>query len=262
MKIPFTKYHGTGNDFVLISGQQLAAPLSEGEIERLCDRHFGIGADGLILVNPSDNAGIDYEMLYYNADGRVGSMCGNGARCAFHFAQSLKLAGNEAQFLAYDGAHTATMHEDLISVSMRDVNVVQQPSLNVFILDTGSPHYIRFVEDIGVVDVLVEGRAMRQSPEFSKNGINVNFVQVLNDGIRLRTYERGVEDITLSCGTGATAAVLAYATLKESANGPVKAQVDGGMLTVDFERSLTGFTNILLSGPVMRVFDGEYVPST
>ena len=197
-------------------------------------------------------------MDYYNADGNIGSMCGNGARCAFHLAQQVGLSGATARFAAYDGLHTAHQLPDgRIRISMQDVDRMTM-SGDAFVLDTGSPHYVRFVDVIDNVDVLSEGRTIRHSPPFGKEGINVNFVQVDAEGLILRTYERGVEDITLSCGTGATAAVLAFATLRELARGPVSVHVLGGSLEVGFVRKADGgYGEITLSGPARCVFTGS-----
>ena len=262
MTISFSKYHGTGNDFVLIDGRQLTEQPGEKRIAHLCHRYFGIGADGVIIVSPSQVPDVDYDMEYYNSDGRVGSMCGNGARCAFHFAQRLKLAGTKADFSAYDGIHTAeALEEGQFSVTMKDVDTVESRSEDIYILDTGSPHYVHFVSKIDSIDVRKQGRDIRFSPEFFDMGINVNFAQIIDDSIRVRTYERGVEEITLSCGTGVTAVVLAFARKKGLHEGPVRILTDGGNLSVNFLHKDGKFTKIKLVGPVVRVFDGVYTES-
>jgi len=259
MNLSFSKYHGTGNDFILIDGTTLTEPIDESLRMHLCHRYFGIGADGVIVVSPSEVSDVDYIMEYYNSDGGLGSMCGNGARCAFHFAQSLGLAGSNANFAAYDGIHTA---EELVdgqfSVTMQDVDTVQSRADDVYILDTGSPHYVHFVSMIDAVDVRREGHDIRFSPEFIEKGINVNFAQIDDDAIKVRTYERGVENLTMSCGTGVTAVVLAFASKKGLRKGPVRILTDGGKLAVDFVYSAGKFTSIKLVGPVVRVFDGTF----
>jgi diaminopimelate epimerase len=257
MQIPFAKYHGTGNDFVLIDGRMLTGHLNAKQIEAICHRHLGIGADGLIIVRVSPDPQIDYVMEYFNADGYEGSMCGNGARCAFRFAQRIGLAWNEARFTAYDGIHDARTWNGDISISMQDVDRLDQRSDDTFVIDTGSPHIIRFVADMGQVDVFQEGRAIRNRPEFAPKGINANFAQSLDQGVRIRTYERGVEDITMSCGTGVTAVALAYAFKNNLTTGPVDVVADGGRLKVEFNRKGEGFSSIRLIGPVVHVFDGS-----
>lgn len=255
MAIRFSKYHGTGNDFILVDGRTLRQPLSEGDIAGLCHRRFGVGADGLIVLDTAEGA--DYVMQYFNADGRLSSMCGNGARCAFLFARTTGLAADRADFLAYDGVHSAQyLGEDRVRISMRDVPDVMQRPGDVFVLDTGSPHYVQFVSDLDAIDARVLGKAVRNSPEFVRDGINVNFAQQSDNHVRVRTYERGVEDLTLSCGTGVTAVALASALRNALMRGPVHIETDGGKLTVDFTHDGSGFTEIFLAGPGMHVFDG------
>ncbi|MDX1408567.1 MAG: diaminopimelate epimerase, partial [Saprospiraceae bacterium] len=245
----FYKYEGTGNDFVILHESFVDLQrLTPQMVKWICDRRFGVGADGLIVVHAS--SGVDYTMLYFNADGHPGSMCGNGARCAFHYARKSGLAGPTARFQAYDGVHTARERPDgLIEISMQDVDEMAIHD-DAVVVDTGSPHYVQFVDVIADVDVLSEGRTIRNRPEFAKEGINVNFVQVARDRLLLRTYERGVEEVTLSCGTGATAAALAYAALRQQAQGPVRIDVLGGSLEVGFTaKDGGGFTRISLAGP-------------
>lgn len=257
MRIPFSKYHGSGNDFILVDGRLLPADPSQDVIARWCDRHFGIGADGLIIVRPADQEDLDYIMVYFNADGGLASMCGNGARCAFVFARSIGLCRDEATFEAYDGLHSASFSNGEVTISMRDVSEVETKPSEVFVLDTGSPHYVHFVKDVEAIDVFNEGRAIRNSPAYAAKGINVNFAEEEDHSIRMRTYERGVEDITLSCGTGVTATALAYAKRKGLSKGPLNIQTDGGQLSVDFEKTEKGYMNIRLTGPVQFVFSGE-----
>ncbi len=265
----FVKYEGAGNDFVIVDAMESPVYLSLGQIQQICDRHFGIGADGLIFIRPSKDA--DYEMVYHNADGDEGSMCGNGARCAFTFARMKGYAGDTARFMAYDGLHTARLlAKSWVEVSMSDVRKsdmtmsdmdksgigATSQKTNDCILDTGSPHYVRFVTDLDDLDIVEEGRRIRYSETFKDVGINVNFVEIYPDFLRLGTYERGVEDRTLACGTGATAVALAFADMKGLLEGPVAIKADGGDLIVNFQRVEGGFTNIVLQGPVREAFIG------
>jgi diaminopimelate epimerase len=255
MRLHFSKYHGTGNDFIIIDGRQKTAPLGEELIARICHRHFGIGADGLIEVQSSEDGQCDYVMDYFNADGRIGSMCGNGARCAFHFAQGIGLAGMQATFQAYDGLHSAQTAGSNISVSLKDVGEITRVSPEKYALNTGSPHYVEFVKDLSSMDLFQEGRRIRHSPAYAGNGINVNFAEVRKEAIRVCTYERGVEDITMSCGTGVTAVALAFAESKGLSKGPVQVLTDGGPLEVDFVKVGSLYSQIRLVGPVVHVFD-------
>ncbi len=251
----FSKYHGAGNDFVIIGlGQDETFDVPASTIAGWCHRRFGIGADGLITIRTAESE--DYIMDYYNADGKIGSMCGNGARCAFRFAQKKGQVRDEAVFRAYDGIHTArALADDTVAVSMRDVHSVEQRD-DVCILDTGSPHYVQFVDDLSSVDAAVQARAIRNSAPFRQNGINVNFVQRLPGSLRIRTYERGVEAVTMACGTGVTAAALALAQLEHLDHGPVLVTADGGELSVDFIRKGGSFREVMLTGPAVHVFDG------
>jgi len=256
--VEFTKYHGAGNDFIIIDGIRQQVSLQSAQIQKWCSRHFGIGADGLIIIAPSEAHA--YEMIYHNADGLVGSMCGNGARCAFHFAHSLGYAGDQSRFEAYDGVHTAGFTESgLIAVSMSNVSRIDRvgEGNTDYVLDTGSPHYVRFVSAIENVDVFEEGRSVRNSLPFIEKGINVNFAQPGKDFIRLRTYERGVEDVTLACGTGATATAIAFAEMTGLGIGPLKLVADGGILEVDFDHESDRYVNVVLNGEATPVFEGR-----
>jgi len=261
MDIPFTKYQGTGNDFILID-QRREKFLSQHDhkvIQRMCDRKFGIGADGLIIL--ATNAMYDYEMIYYNADGRTSSMCGNGGRCITAFANQVGLAPKEYRFLAIDGEHISKFNSDgTISLMMSNVSDYHIGD-GYYILDTGSPHYIIFVEDIDDIDVKEQGQSIRYSSEFKAEGINVNFVEVVDGKLIVATYERGVEDETLSCGTGVTAAALAYALHSKLDTGEhtIEIQTKGGLLEVKFSiNSNSEFENIWLSGSATKVFKGVY----
>ena len=258
MKIKFYKYQGSGNDFIIIDNREKAGDkLTTKQINKMCDRHFGIGADGLMLLNEKE--GFDFEMIYFNADGNLGSMCGNGGRCIVQFASNMGIKKNEYIFSAIDGAHKAKVDLDRqVSLQMKDVQGVEF-SLDHYVLNTGSPHYVKFVTGIEDLDVVPEGRKIRNSKEFATKGINVNFVETIDDDhIFVRTYERGVEDETLSCGTGVTASAL-IAAHNENGFNRVEVKSKGGNLSVEFDKiSDTKFTNIWLSGPATFVFSGEY----
>ena len=258
MKINFHKYQGTGNDFVILDNRKKdSTALSASHIRHICDRRFGVGGDGLMLLN--DKEGYDFEMKYYNADGRESSMCGNGGRCLVKFAYELGIHKNMYHFIASDGLHEAEIDTDgTVSLRMQDVNHVSKFHGD-FILNTGSPHYIKMVSDVMNVDVFKKGRDIRYSKEFEQEGINVNFVEHLSDDdkILVRTYERGVEDETWSCGTGVTAAAL-ICYHNENGFNDVQVKTLGGTLTVEFDRIYDNhYTNIWLSGPAEKVFEGS-----
>ena len=256
MKIKFQKYQGTGNDFIIINNNRLSFPNKNKDlIKHFCDRKFGIGSDGLILINPS--AKTDFEMLYFNSDGNLGSMCGNGARCSVKFAQNQKIIKSNTIFNACDGNHNATINKDLITLSMKPVDKIKTFNNDLF-LDTGSPHYIRFVENIEGFNVYNEGKLIRNSSEFKDEGVNVNFVQIISENeFSVRTFERGVEDETLSCGTGVTAVALAMFHLKKTNSKKLKIKTRGGELTVEFNNSENGYSEIYLTGSVKMIFSGE-----
>ena len=256
MKIKFQKYQGTGNDFIIINNNRLSFPNKNKDlIKHLCDRKFGIGSDGLILINPS--AKTDFEMLYFNSDGNLGSMCGNGARCSVKFAQNQKIIKSNTIFNACDGNHNATINKDLITLSMKPVDKIKTFNNDLF-LNTGSPHYIRFVENIEGFNVYNEGKLIRNSSEFKDEGVNVNFVQIISENeFSVRTFERGVEDETLSCGTGVTAVALAMFHLKKNKIKKLKIKTRGGELTVEFNNSENGYSEIYLTGSVKMIFSGE-----
>src|SRR5574343_837549 len=257
MTIAFHKYQGAGNDFVILDNRNLEySGLSTEQIKHLCDRRFGIGADGLMMLQNKE--GFDFEMKYYNADGREGSMCGNGGRCMVRFAEHLGIHSDGCRYLAVDGPHEAEIdHHNRIRLKMIDVHEVTQHHGD-FILNTGSPHYIRLVNDLDQLDVFEKGREVRYSPTFATEGINVNFIEeVDSDEIRIRTYERGVEDETLACGTGVTAAAL-VSYHNEFGFNTVKVHARGGRLAVEFDRVAEGrYENIWLCGPAEFVFAGQ-----
>ncbi len=257
MKIAFKKYQGTGNDFIIIDNYH-ADPISltQAQIKKMCNRHFGIGADGLMLLNKKE--GYDFEMLYYNADGNESSMCGNGGRCLVKFAHDSGIHKSSYRFIATDGPHEAEIDLDgTVNLKMQDVNKVEYHT-NYAILNTGSPHFVKFAQDVENIDVMESGRGIRYSDDFEKEGINVNFVETLSeDKIYVRTYERGVEDETLSCGTGVTAAALLSAH-NENGFNTVDVKTPGGNLSVEFNKEDDGhFTDIWLCGPAAFVFKGE-----
>lgn len=255
--LPFYKFQGTGNDFIILDAYHQAAPeLSEKQIRKLCDRHFGIGADGLMYLRKKE--GYDFEMDYYNADGKRSTMCGNGGRCLVKFAQHIGINKSEYSFLAIDGPHQATVEFDgQVRLRMQDVQDINHQGTYA-ILNTGSPHFVKFASQVRDIDVLESGRSIRYSKQFEVEGINVNFVETLGeDRIYVRTYERGVEDETLSCGTGVTASALLSAHNDHGFN-TVTVKTPGGTLSVEFDKlDENRFTNIWLCGPAELVFQGS-----
>ena len=253
--IPFDKYQGAGNDFVIVDDRQNIFDAARSElIRRLCDRRFGVGADGLILISLHDRA--DHEMRYFNADGKLGSMCGNGGRCAAHFALKHGIAGPQQRFMAYDGIHEAEVEGDTVRLRISDVTEFRLVEGNYFI-DTGSPHYVVFADGIDRIDVHAEGRRLRRSPLFAPGGTNVDFVETTGDGLYVRTFERGVEEETLACGTGVTASAIAAVLKGQVEAGPVNVRVRGGNLKVDLEVRDERITSIHLTGPATKVFEGS-----
>ncbi len=253
MLLKFKKYHGTGNDFILIDNfEGEYDKISRKDIIFLCDRHFGIGSDGVIILNQSIHA--DYRMDFYNPDGSQ-SFCGNGSRCAFQFAHDLGIIRNVATFEAIDGSHQAKFYQGKIAILMNDVSSIEE-NTDAYFIHTGSPHYIQYVDSVNEIDLLREARAIRYNDRFKKNGTNVNFVEDKTSKIAIRTYERGVENETLSCGTGVTAAALSYA-LKKNINDKVNVATQGGELSVSFNRQGNTFNTIWLIGPAEFVFEGD-----
>lgn len=256
MQIKFYKYQGTGNDFVMLDNRQGLFPKDDVQlIEKLCDRRFGIGADGLILLE--NHPDYDFKMVYYNSDGNESSMCGNGGRCLVAFAKSLNVINDKTTFLATDGLHHATvLANSVVSLQMKDVASVNIETDYVF-LNTGSPHHVTLVNDIEQQDVKTAGAAIRYSDLYGKAGSNVNFVSQISDNhFRLRTYERGVEDETLSCGTGATAAAIAMNAIGKTTSNAINLDVEGGKLKVTFEKTDQGYEHVFLIGPATFVFEG------
>ena len=254
MKYSFNKYQGTGNDFIMIDNRNGSfSPGNVALINKLCNRRFGIGADGLILISKHDV--YDFEMKYFNSDGKEGTMCGNGGRCASEFAMQLGLAGKETKFIAIDGLHEAKKNGDIIELKMSDVSDIKLIKGNYF-MNTGSPHYIVFVKNVADMDVFETGKKIRWFDDFAPGGTNVNFVEVTENGIFVRTFERGVEDETLSCGTGSTASAIASALTGHIDTKPVAVKTMGGDLSVSFEIAGNDVKNVWLKGPAEFVYSG------
>lgn len=250
----FFKYHGAGNDFILLDNRQDEINLEPIDISKLCDRHFGIGADGLMLLRK--HAEYAFEMVYFNSDGKPSSMCGNGGRCISKFAHQLGMFQEECEFIAVDGLHQVKIiDENTVSLLMSEVRNIEKVSHDEYILDTGSPHYIKFVDDVEDIELLNEARSIRYSNRFKEMGINVNFVMIEEDRLKVRTYERGVEDETLACGTGVTAAAIA-AHFKGSIGDKINVKTRGGNLSVSFRENQGHYYNIWKTGPVKFVFKG------
>jgi len=251
MNLAFQKYQGTGNDFVIIDNRELLWAPEVSHVSNICDRRFGVGADGLILIQ--DHTEYDFEMIYFNSDGSK-SLCGNGSRCAIHFAKSLNIISSRAKFLTTDGVHEARIDSDQISFQLFDVNEMKKIGDDLFI-NTGSPHYIRFVQNVDQVNVFEQGRQIRNDPRFASDGTNVNFVEIMDQStICVRTYERGVENETLSCGTGVTASAIAAQS--KGLKSPIKIKTKGGNLEVSFKANDSIYQDIWLKGPAVPVFSG------
>jgi len=263
MRLKFYKYQGTGNDFVMIDNRQKFFPKNDTKlIEHLCDRRFGIGADGLILLEnvistDLNTDKLDFRMVYYNSDGNESTMCGNGGRCLVAFAKSLNLINIDATFIAVDGLHHAKIGEDsIVSLQMKDVFEIKIEQEYVF-LNTGSPHHVTLVADLEKFNVKKKGAEIRYSDLYGKTGSNVNFVfQLSENHFQIRTYERGVEDETLSCGTGATATAIAMNAIGKSNSNNIDIDVEGGKLKVSFEKTAKGYEKVFLEGKAEFVFEG------
>lgn len=252
VEIQFHKYQGTGNDFIMIDDRSESFPSTPVLIQRLCDRKFGVGADGLILIQ--NHLEYDYRMVYFNSDGSQ-SLCGNGSRCGFAFAHSLGMVKGKATFETTDGVHKIEQQGEKIYFQLFDAPLPKKINEKEWYLDTGSPHHIKLSENVQHEDIVSQGREIRYSTTYSsQNGTNVNFAQLLPGKVKMRTYERGVENETLSCGTGATAVGLLAGTL--GMDSPVFIETEGGNLSVSFKRNTDNFTNVWLAGPASKVFEG------
>jgi diaminopimelate epimerase len=265
MLIEFYKYQGTGNDFIIIDNRSsVFSPYQANKkiISDLCNRKFGIGADGLILLNKSKD--YDFEMIYFNSDGTGNVMCGNGGRCIVAFASYLKITRlGHTKFIAFDGEHNAKIIKDNrnvtnVSLKMQNVDNIEIIDDSDFFINTGAPHYIRFVENIKDLDVYNKARDIRFNNRFVKTGTNVDFVEIQKNYLFVRTYERGIEKETLSCGTGATASAIA-ASLKMNLDNNLSFNIKmfGGNLNISFKRNKNIFSDIWLKADVSKVFKGE-----
>ena len=258
MALHFFKYQGAGNDFILIDNRKGDFKnMDKNVVAKLCDRRFGIGADGLMLL--SAHKDFDFEMDYYNADGNLGSMCGNGGRCMVAFAKHLGIIDSETNFLAVDGPHYAkiTAEGNWVELQMIDVDTIANDG-DAFVLNTGSPHYVQQVTNLHEMDVFTAGKSIRNNESYKINGINVNFVEPKTDHLFVRTFERGVEDETYACGTGVTAAAMAMAK-KQNQIGKIETAIEvlGGKLQVNFNYDGQKFSDVFLCGPAVKVFEGE-----
>ena len=255
----FSKYHGAGNDFVMINAIKTHVNLSDDEVKEICDRRIGVGADGLIMVLPSEK--YDFKMKYYNCDGHESTFCGNGGRCIAAFAVEEGIASQHIEYEAIDGVHKAVVtknadNEYMVSVTMRDIDHYDLTNERLLI-NTGSPHYVTRVENLKDYDVRKHGAAIRNDISISKDGVNVDFMEVVDNQYHIRTFERGVEDETLACGTGVTASAIAAALWYGGNNIDIKTTL--ATLNVRFEMSGNSIRNIVLSGPATHVFDGFYI---
>ncbi len=258
MQIQFYKYQGTGNDFIIIDDRANLLPDKNTQLyEKLCNRRLGIGADGVILLR--DHKDYDFEMKYYNANGNEGSMCGNGGRCIIAFAHKLGIINGQTSFIACDGPHKGKVVDKTIHLLMNNVDKYFKKEED-FDLNTGSPHYVRFVDSLSGIDVFKEGYAIRNNETYKVEGINVNFVEIAdNNKLDISTFERGVEDVTWSCGTGVTAASIAYLVKCDAADGEhhISIKTKGGDLAVNLTKSSPSlFENIWLIGPAENTFTG------
>jgi len=256
MILEFDKYHGAGNDFIIIDLNKQNIALTNEQVAFLCDRHFGIGADGLMLLKKSTD--YDFEMIYYNSDGKPATMCGNGGRCIVAFAYQRGYIKNQTTFLSSDGIHVAEIiKHDYVRLKMHDVNNIQIYEDGYFV-NTGSPHFVSFNYDLRTLNVYKTGKSIRHEPRFGNEGTNVNFCRVEDENtLTIYTFERGVEDETLACGTGSVASAIAHCIFKPDGKYSIDLLAKGGKLNVSFDKNAKQFTDIWLSGPVKFVFKGE-----
>jgi len=249
----FHKYHGTGNDFIMIDGRN-NFQFSTEQIKNLCHRNFGIGSNGVLIIR--NNKKVDFTMEFYNPDGSVATFCGNGARCIVNFAKQLQIIDNDTIFEAKDGFHKAQIIHNLVDLQMIDVEN-HKIFNDIIYMNTGTHHVVKFVENVDEIDILKEAPLIRYSKNFKPEGTNVNYVQIIDNDIKIRTYEKGVEAETLSCGTGVTASALAFAIKNNYRKKLINVQTKGGDLQVSFEKSKLKFTDIHLIGNAEKVFEGE-----
>jgi diaminopimelate epimerase len=254
MKSLFYKYQGTGNDFILFDNREGTLSFTKKQVADLCHRRFGIGADGLMLLETE--AGYDFKMVYYNSDGNPSSMCGNGGRCLVKFAHDLGIISSQTRFIAVDGPHTAYIKGGLVHLEMKSVHEIEKDNGHYY-LNTGSPHYVETKKDVKDLDVVQLGREIRYSERFKAVGTNVNFMELLPlNKIWVRTYERGVEDETYSCGTGVTACAITASLAGYTS--PIDIETLGGSLQVSFDKTEEScFDNVFLIGPAEKVFEGQ-----
>ena len=255
MTLNFNKYQANGNDFIIFNNFSKNLPKEQAFIKKLCSRKFNVGADGVIFVENCKS--YDFEMLYFNSDGKPGSLCGNGARCCAKFAFDQGLIKNITNFKANDGVHHCIIEDDIVHLSMNDIEKIECHE-NDIILDSGSPHYIKIVDNVEKMNVLKIGQEIRNSEYFKKDGINVNFVEIVSKKeFKIRTYERGVENETLSCGTGATAVAIAMHFLNKTTSEKIEIISIGGKLSVKFKKYKNSYNQIFLVGEAKKVYSGE-----
>lgn len=252
MNISFSKYEGAGNDFILIDNRHQTIQLSQEKISKLCHRRFGIGADGLMLLENDSES--DFRMKYYNSDGLEGSMCGNGGRCIVSFAHQIGIIKQEYLFNAVDGLHKASLSNGIVNLKMSDIENIEKHKSEWF-LDTGSPHVVKILDDIKTLDIDSKGKELRFDKRFGVAGTNVNFINIIEDSIYIRTYERGVEEETLACGTGAVASAIVAHHINNAISS-FKVFASGGNLNVSFKFKSNKYSDIWLSGPATKVFNG------
>ena len=255
MKISFSKYNGAGNDFIVIDNRYNKLSLTKSQIFKLCNRNIGIGADGIISIESSDKT--DFEILHYTSDGTLGSLCGNGSRCAVSFAYRNKIINKETRFEAFDGSHKAEIiNDELIIMQMKLNSKIIENEYGVW-LDTGSPHLIVESNNTDMIDVKNAGQSIRYNDFYKEEGVNVNFVEKVSDDVfKIRTYERGVEDETKACGTGSTASAICMNYLGRTKSNEIKMKCQGGDLNIKFINTDDEFSNISITGPAKFVFEG------
>ena len=258
-RIKFSKYHGAGNDFVMINAIKNHVVLTDEEVKAICDRRTGVGADGLIMVLPSEKYA--FRMKYYNCDGHESTFCGNGGRCIAAFACEEGMCPQHLEYEAVDGIHKALLtknsdNEFMVSITMRDIESYDLTDLRLLI-NTGSPHYVTRIGSLKDFDVRKYGAEIRNDKSISADGVNVDFMEIIDNQYYIRTFERGVEDETLACGTGVTASAIAAGLWYGGDNIDIKTTL--ATLNVRFKKSGNSIKDIVLSGPATHVFDGFYI---